>query len=117
VAKSAWGEKHTCQSCGVVFYDLKKNPAICPECNKENTFQPLLKPRRGNPVTARPKPKPVPEPVPEPKQVDEESNDDDLDVDVDVDDDTGLIADTSDLGDEEDDVSEVREHIDSGDKD
>lgn len=32
VAKPELGAKRQCQSCGTKFYDLKKDPIICPKC-------------------------------------------------------------------------------------
>lgn len=34
VAKSEWGNKCVCQSCGTKFYDLKKSSVRCPSCNE-----------------------------------------------------------------------------------
>jgi uncharacterized protein (TIGR02300 family) len=46
VAKPELGTKRTCPECAVKFYDLGKNPCVCPKC--ENTFEPeiLLKSKR-----------------------------------------------------------------------
>ena len=38
MAKPEWGIKRLCASCGARFYDLKKNPIICPKC--EEVFDP-----------------------------------------------------------------------------
>jgi uncharacterized protein (TIGR02300 family) len=32
VAKPELGTKHTCQNCGTKFFDLNKNPVVCPKC-------------------------------------------------------------------------------------
>ena len=32
MSKPEWGIKRTCQSCEASFYDLKKDPIICPKC-------------------------------------------------------------------------------------
>jgi uncharacterized protein (TIGR02300 family) len=32
VAKPELGNKHHCQHCGTKFFDLNKNPVICPKC-------------------------------------------------------------------------------------
>ena len=29
------GEKHHCSNCGAKFFDLNKQPIICPKCNTE----------------------------------------------------------------------------------
>ena len=34
MAKEEWGIKHTCPDCGTKFYDLRKDPIICPNCGK-----------------------------------------------------------------------------------
>jgi uncharacterized protein (TIGR02300 family) len=32
VAKPELGNKHQCQHCGARFFDLNKNPIVCPKC-------------------------------------------------------------------------------------
>jgi uncharacterized protein (TIGR02300 family) len=32
VVKPELGNKHQCQNCGTKFFDLNKNPAVCPKC-------------------------------------------------------------------------------------
>lgn len=32
VSKPEWGEKRECPECGARFYDLKRDPIICPKC-------------------------------------------------------------------------------------
>ena len=102
------GKKHTCQSCGALFYDLKSKPIICPKCGTEVKARSLLKPRRSITRT----PKPIEKKVDETEVV--ESAADNLDVDVIVEDkdEDDLIEDMSDMGDD-DDVSEVKEHMSS----
>jgi uncharacterized protein (TIGR02300 family) len=39
------GKKQTCQSCETRFFDLNKNPAICPKCGYKNKIS-ITKPRR-----------------------------------------------------------------------
>ena len=31
------GNKHICKNCSAKFYDLNKNPIICPKCGTDNT--------------------------------------------------------------------------------
>jgi uncharacterized protein (TIGR02300 family) len=105
VANLDKGKKHTCPSCGAVFYDLKRTPIICPKCETKIEVQKLLKPRRPSPQAAKPAPKPVP-------VAKAEEADDDVDVEeVEDDEDDDLIEDMSDMGDDDDDMSEVKEHI------
>ncbi len=95
------GKKHTCQSCGVLFYDFKRSPIICPKCGVEVEIQSLLKPRRPSPQAQTPKPAPKPVAAVE----------DDEELEVEDDDDDELIEDLSDIGDDDEDMSEVKEHI------
>ncbi len=32
MAKPEWGTKRKCQGCGAHFYDLKRDPIVCPKC-------------------------------------------------------------------------------------
>jgi len=125
VAKPEWGIKRICPNCGTRYYDMRKDPPVCPSC--ATTFDPeaLLRSRRARPVV-------VDEPKRAPAASEEELEDveveeigdeevegieteaDDLDTEgleedaevVEEDEEDVLIEDTSELGDE-DDVGEV----------
>ncbi len=43
VAQVEWGTKRRCASCGANFYDLRRDPIICPRC--EAVFEPVAAPR------------------------------------------------------------------------
>jgi uncharacterized protein (TIGR02300 family) len=47
VAKAEWGAKRICPACSTRYYDMKKNPPVCPKCG--TTFDPetLVRARRG----------------------------------------------------------------------
>lgn len=129
--KPEWGKKRTCQSCGAVFYDLKRKTISCPKCGEAYNPEPLIKGKRAPapaPVAAAPpKPKPVAD-APPPEEDIEVLADEDDDEAADEDDkpaakltakkgndeDEELIEDASDLGEDEDDIGEVKEHIDDG---
>ena len=32
MAKSEWGMKRVCPSCGARYYDIKREPVVCPKC-------------------------------------------------------------------------------------
>ena len=32
MAKESWGKKRTCPKCEIRFYDLNKDPLLCPNC-------------------------------------------------------------------------------------
>jgi len=111
VAKPEWGRKLTCVSCGVKFYDLHRNPAECPSCGTQNDPLQTWKPKRSKAAAlpkAAPKEAPVEEEAAEEPDMPEE---DDAVLESDDDEDEDLMEDTSDLGGDEDDVSEVAEHI------
>ena len=97
MAKPELGLKRVCVSCGTKFYDLTKNPAVCPKCGIEQPAE-QPRPRRtgGNVVEdKRPKKAAVVEDV-------------DADVEVEAADDEaeeGVLEDTSDLEDDADAIS------------
>jgi uncharacterized protein (TIGR02300 family) len=103
MAKAEWGLKRTCQSCGARFYDLSKNPIMCPKCGTEYDPEVLLKSRRGKAPAAVAKPVPVPVV-------------DDVDAiepaaDGEAEEEDAVIEDTSELGEDEEDVAEVIENV------
>ena len=52
MAKPELGSKRQCMSCGAKFYDLNKDPAICPKCG--TVFQAVALSRVAAPVVALP---------------------------------------------------------------
>ena len=124
MVKRNWGVKRTCQGCGARFYDLDREKPQCPKCGAEHVAGNPAKPRHR---AAPPEPPPAVEPGPVPPPEDEhviplkgvvETAEDDEDGDDDLEkakgDDDGLIEDASELRKDDDDVSEVREHVDDG---
>lgn len=51
MAKPELGLKRQCMSCGAKFYDLNKDPAVCPKCG--TLFQAVALSRVAAPVAAR----------------------------------------------------------------
>lgn len=114
MAKPEWGTKRVCKSCAAKFYDLKRSPILCPKCGAKFDPEALLKSRRPRTPAAAKAIKPAKE---VPSELDDREgkpkDEDDIDAvigdvpeikDDDGDDDT-LLADTSDL--DEDDVVAV----------
>jgi uncharacterized protein (TIGR02300 family) len=68
VAKPELGTKRLCAHCSAKFYDLNKDPIVCPKCGAVHEIAPVV--TRGRPdaaaaaAAARP-PAPVPVPVEE----------------------------------------------------
>jgi len=103
MAKPEWGAKHRCTSCDKSFYDMLRNPIICPSCGAEHVPEKLLKP--GKAVAAEPKPKAKPKVV---KPVDGDDEDsEESSVSRLLDDDEILAEEDIDLDDDDDDDSDL----------
>src|SRR3546814_8365480 len=46
VAKPEWGAKRICHNCGARYYDMRRDPIICPKCGPEFDPEAFLKSRR-----------------------------------------------------------------------
>jgi uncharacterized protein (TIGR02300 family) len=66
VAKPELGTKRLCASCGAKFYDLSKDPIVCPRC--ETVFHPVVSSRAARAEAARAQAAPL---VPEAAEVPE----------------------------------------------
>jgi uncharacterized protein (TIGR02300 family) len=106
MAKAVWGLKRTCQACGARFYDLQRDPISCPKCGAEYDPEVLLKSRRGKPVPA-PAPKPVVAETPEPDEAAAEGE---------AEEEGAVIEDTSELGEDDEEVAEVVEKTDEDER-
>lgn len=129
MTKPEWGTKRECQSCGKRFYDLNRTPITCPQCGTVLELKKAsAKLAKTEPVKAAAKavaPIAVAAGVDaagvwsDDEALEEESRDDDLaDIDETLDDDEddsedekALLVDSSDL--DEDEVAEVKEHLNS----
>jgi len=60
VAKAEWGVKRICPNCGTRYYDMKKQPPVCPTCQTVFDPETLVRSRRGR-AAAEKKAAPVPE--------------------------------------------------------
>jgi uncharacterized protein (TIGR02300 family) len=54
VAKPELGTKRLCGSCGAKFYDLNKDPIVCPKCNTVVALAALTARSRPEPAAPRP---------------------------------------------------------------
>ena len=91
MARPNLGSKRVCPSCNAKFYDLGRDPAVCPECGAVHPQANFQKPRRVKPPAPRPAPK-----KPAPK--DEAENDIDLDDENEDEEDVEDLDDDDDLG-------------------
>lgn len=46
LSKPDWGTKRICHNCGTRYYDLNKDPIVCPKCSAEFDPEAFLKSRR-----------------------------------------------------------------------
>ena len=97
MVKPELGVKRVCGSCGAKFYDLNRDPILCPKCGTVFDVQAALKPRRAKAVVD-PDAADLPEDVIDADDTDDEEED--------------VIEDTSELGEDDDDVAEVIEKVD-----
>jgi uncharacterized protein (TIGR02300 family) len=106
VVKPEWGVKRTCHSCGAKFYDLKRDPIVCPKCGTTFDFETALKSRKVRTVAEA---KPVPAKA---KAKARPVKDEDTDALEDIED----VEDVEDVGDddvlaEDDDTDDTLEDV------
>lgn len=121
MAKPDWGTKRSCGSCGARYYDLRRQPIVCPKCGAVHEEDAPVRARRARAAAPEKKPKAVPvvEDTPEMEDVE-----DVVEADLDEatlengDDETGdMMEDASDLGEDDDDMAEVIDHLDNDGED
>ena len=118
VAKPEWGTKRICPSCGTRYYDLLREPVICPKCSTPYDPEAFLKSRRARPIP--PVEKEL-EPVgaeeldteleTEEADVVEEEEEEAVPLEEAEEEDEELLEDASELGEDEDDMAEVIENV------
>jgi uncharacterized protein (TIGR02300 family) len=117
LAKPEWGTKRICPSCGTRYYDLMRDPVVCPKCSTPFDPEAFLKARRARPAT------PVEKEL-EPVGADDldadleadeveavEEEEEDVPLDETEEEDEELIEDASELGEDEDDMAEVIDNV------
>jgi uncharacterized protein (TIGR02300 family) len=119
VAKPEWGTKRICPSCGTRYYDLLRDPVVCPKCSTPFDPEALLRARRARPAAAVAK---------ELEPVGAEEIDADIEVEEveavedeeaeaeavpleEAEEEEELIEDASELGEDEDDMAEVIDNV------
>src|SRR6266542_3094019 len=50
LSKPEWGTKRICPSCGARYYDLLRDPVVCPKCSTPFDPEAFLKARRARPA-------------------------------------------------------------------
>jgi len=117
VVKPEWGSKRICPSCGTRYYDLLREPVICPKCATPFDAEAFLRSRRTRPA-------PAVEKELEPVGADEldteieteeedaaEEEEEAVPLEEAEEEDEELLEDASELGEDEDDMAEVIENV------
>jgi uncharacterized protein (TIGR02300 family) len=113
LAKAALGVKRTCQSCGARFYDLHRDPIICPKCATVYDPEAASRTRRSRTMVTASK-APAARPAPEVAEAPEaEVGDDDIEVAEEEGEAEEVIESTDDLPEDENEVAEVIENVDN----
>ena len=118
MAKPEWGTKRICPSCGARYYDLLRDPVVCPKCSTPFDPEAFLKARRSRPVAPVEKElEPVgadeidPDIEKEEADVAEDDEEEGVPLEEAEEEDEELIEDASELGEDEDDMAEVIDNV------
>jgi len=104
--KDKLGNKQLCQSCGIKFFDLKKEVPVCPKCETEIIIK--TKPRLGRPPLN--KKEELVKPIVKNKEEKNitKDNEDEIEINEDIND----IISLEDLEAENEEISDTDEEID-----
>jgi len=102
--KNKWGKKRTCPKCDAKFYDLNKDPVVCPKCGASFAVEEMDSYSLAGKMR---KTKVAHTEIDDNMKLSDEENemiDEDLDA---SDDELTLMEDTSDISDDSHDMAEV----------
>ena len=101
MVKESWGAKRTCPKCETRFYDLNKDPLICPNCGNTFSLESLTEVFKKSPKESAPKKEKTQATSPEVQEIEPE----DIILDDELDEDSNSNVDIEDdlLEEEEDD--------------
>ena len=112
MSKPEWGAKHICPSCGVRYYDLLREPIICPKCGTPFDPEAFLRSRRARPVAPVEKElAPVGTDDLEAEEVETVEDDETVPLEEGEEEEEEILEDASELGEDEDDMAEVIENV------
>ncbi|HAW34310.1 MAG TPA: TIGR02300 family protein [Alphaproteobacteria bacterium] len=110
MSKPEWGTKRICLQCGEHFYDLGKDPIVCPKCGETMSVDEFLrlqaqlagKSKRGGKGKIHDELDAIPT--------------DDAEFEDAADDDLEMIEDASELDDDHHDMAEVMDNVEKGEE-
>ena len=116
MAKPEWGTKHICPGCGARYYDLQREPVVCPKCATPYDPEAFLRARPAAPVEKEVEPVGRDEidadlEAEEEVEAAEEDEDEAVPLEEGEEEDEELIEDASELGEDEDDMAEVIDNV------
>jgi uncharacterized protein (TIGR02300 family) len=122
VVKPEWGMKRICPSCGTRYYDLHREPILCPKCGAAYDPETLSKTRRTKAVAVAEVPvEPLADEEIDTEIVAEETEAEEVaeeipvegaeEVEGEEEEEEEVIEDASELGEDEDDMAEVIENV------
>ena len=117
MAKPEWGTKRICPSCGTRYYDLLRDPIVCPKCSTPFDPEAFLKSRRTRPPVVADKeiqPAGAEEAEGEVETEENEAAEEEEEattLEEGEEEDEEILEDASDLGEDEDDMAEVIENV------
>ncbi|MFL2801941.1 MAG: TIGR02300 family protein [Paracoccaceae bacterium] len=107
MAKESWGKKRTCPKCDTRFYDLNKDPLICPNCEHTFSLDSIMEVFKKSPKDTPSKKSPAEKSTPNVEGIEPE----DIILDEDLEEEANSNVDLEDdlLEEEEDDTSPIGE--------
>ncbi len=119
MAKPEWGTKRICPSCGTRYYDLMRDPVVCPKCSTPFDPEAFLRARRARPPAPVEKElEPVSAEEVDPdleaeqaETVEDEEEEGAVPLEEAEEEEEELIEDASELGEDEDDMAEVIDNV------
>ena len=110
------GTKRTCQHCGARFYDLGRDPIVCPKCEHEHTAEMFNRMKRARPA-AEAAARNAPKREAEDEVVAGDGEDLDLAVEEAAEEEEAEFEDASELGEDEEDMAQVIDTIEEAEPD
>lgn len=108
------GTKRVCQHCGARFYDLGRDPIVCPKCGAEHTAEMFNRMKRSKPgaeAAARSAARRDAE------VTTGDSDDAETEIEETAEEEEAEFEDASELGEDEEDMAQVIDNIDEAEPD